>query len=397
MVNEFAQYVDYGDSYLYYLFEFSNYAWCVFLTILAHQLSLISTRAMWVWIAIFASPFVFNYVIFSPTLYGDQYIYTFEVVERAFGRERIQGSGLSGYNSTGYLTGILLSYIPIPVVATLTSLAFSNRIIAFVFYIWMSRLEYVSEKAILIFMLIPSFILYTSLSLRETLIIVPATICLISFLRGKYFPILLMMPILWILKFQVFTFLMIFFVSTIIFRTHKSMFMFIVFVIGGLLGLFIFEEQVLEIINLYRLAFLAEDFEGGYAGFGLYGLSYEYVELNSIYEAIIESLKGIPVLLFIPLPWNWAGFLYPVQFFESVALMIGFIYIIQRYSLLKVQAFYPLIFSFLAAFGLYAILNQNEGTFVRYRFEIVFPWMVALYYLGVSSIAKSKDSSKDLA
>jgi len=397
MVNELIQYVDYGDSYLYYLFEFSNYAWCVFLTILAHQLNLISTRAMWVWIAIFASPFVFNYIIFSPTLYGDQYIYTFEVVERAFGRERIQGSGLSGYNSTGYLTGILLSYIPIPVVATLTSLGFSNRIIAFVFYIWMSRLEHVSEKAILIFMLIPSFILYTSLSLRETLIIVPATICLISFLRGKYFPILLMMPILWIVKFQVFTFLMIFFVSTIIFRTHKSMFMFIVFVICGLLGLFIFEEQVLEIINLYKLAFLAEDFEGGYAGFGLYGLSYEYVELNSIYDAIIESLKGIPVLLFIPLPWNWTGFLYPVQFLESVALMIGFIYIIQRYSLLKVQAFYPLIFSFLAAFGLYAILNQNEGTFVRYRFEIVFPWMVALYYLGVSSIAKSKDSSKDLA
>jgi hypothetical protein len=62
-----------------------------FLTILAHQFNLISTRAMWVWIAIFASPFVFNYVIFSPTLYGDQYIYTFEVVERAFGRERIQG------------------------------------------------------------------------------------------------------------------------------------------------------------------------------------------------------------------------------------------------------------------------------------------------------------------
>ncbi len=40
------------------------------------------------------------------------------------------------------------------------------------------------------------------------------------------------------------------FVSTIIFRTHKSMFMFIVFVIGGFLGLFIFEEQVLDIINL---------------------------------------------------------------------------------------------------------------------------------------------------
>jgi hypothetical protein len=190
------------------------------------------------------------------------------LVEREF-----RGSGLSGYNSTGYLTGVLLSYIPIPVVATLTSLAFSNRIIAFVFYIWMSRLEYVSEKAILIFMLIPSFILYTSLSLRETLIIVPATICLISFLRGKYFPILLMMPILWILKFQIFTFLMIFFVSTIIFRTHKSMFMFIVFLVGGFLGLFIFEEQVLEIINLYRLAFIAEDFEGGYSGFGLYGLS----------------------------------------------------------------------------------------------------------------------------
>ena len=391
MVNEFAQWVDYGDSYLYYLFELANYFWCVILVIFAHQIELISKRAMWIWIAAFASPFIFNYVIFSPTLYGDQYIYTFEVVELAFDRQRIPGSNLwGGYNSTGYMAGFLLSFIPIPVLATLTSLGFANRIIAFGFYIWLSRIEHVSEKGILILCLIPSFILYTSLSLREALIIIPATVTLISYLRGKYIGMFLMMPFLYVLKFQVFTFVAIYLVSTIIFRTHKSMFMFVIFVISAFIALFIFEEQVLEIINLYRLAFVAEDFENGYAGFGLYGLSHEFADITSTYDAIIESLKGIPVLLFSPLPWNWEGLLYAIQFFESVGLIFAFFYIIQKYSLTKVQAFYPLIFSFGVAFGLYALLVQNEGTFVRYRFEIVFPWMVALYYLGVSS-SQSKE------
>ena len=161
--------------------------------------------------------------------------------------------------------------------------------------------------------------------------------------------------------------------------------MFVIFVIAAFIALFVFEEQVLDIINLYRLAFVAEDFADGYAGFGLYGLAYEFADITSTYDAIIESLKGIPVLLFIPLPWNWEGLLYAIQFFESVGLIFAFFYIIKKYSLTKVQAFYPLIFSFGVAFGLYALLVQNEGTFVRYRFEIVFPWMVALYYLGVSS------------
>jgi len=188
---------------------------------------------------------------------------------------------------------------------------------------------------------------------------------------------------------------MIYLISTIIFRTHKSMTMFVIFVIFAFIGLFIFEEQVLDVINLYRLAFVAEDFENGYAGFGLYGLSNEFVDISSTTEAIIESLKGIPVLLFLPLPWNWEGILYAIQFFESVALIIGFFYLIKKYSLLKVQAFYPLVFSLGASFGLYSLLVQNEGTFVRYRFEVVFPWMVALYYLGVSSANQSKELNTD--
>ena len=249
MVNEFANWVDYGDSYLYYIFEISNYAWCVLLVLFAHQLHLISKRALWIWIAAFAAPFIFNYVIFSPTLYGDQYIYTFEVVERAFGRQRIPGSNLIGYNSTGYLAGVLLSYIPLPALATLTSLGFANRIIAFIFYIWLSRIEYVQEKAILFLCLIPSFILYTSLSLREALIVIPATVTLVSYLRGKYLGMFIMMPLLYILKFQVFTFVSIYLVSTILFRTHKSMIMFILFVVCAFIGLFVFEEQVLEIIR----------------------------------------------------------------------------------------------------------------------------------------------------
>ena len=118
------------------------------------------------------------------------------------------------------------------------------------------------------------------MSLREALIIIPATVTLISYLRGKYIGMFVMMPFLYVLKFQVFTFVAIYLVSTIIFRTHKSMLMFVIFVISAFIGLFVFEEQVLEIINLYRLAFVAEDFENGYAGFGLYGLSHNFTDIT---------------------------------------------------------------------------------------------------------------------
>jgi len=398
MVSEFIPWVDYGESNLYYLFELANYAWCVLLVIFTHQIKLISTRAFWVWIVVFSGPFFFNYVIFSPTLYGDQYIYTFEVMEIAFDRQRIPGSNFwGGYNSTGYMAGYLLSLVPIPVLTTLTSLGFANRILSFIFYIWLTRIEHFSEKACLLFCCIPSFILYTSLSLREALILIPASIILLSYLRGRYLPMLIFMPILYVLKLQVFVFVCIYLFSTIILRSHKSMPMFVVFVVSAFIGLFIFEEQVLDIINLYRLAFVAEDFENGYAGFGLYGLSQEFSDINSTLEAIIESIKGIPVLLFLPLPWNWEGILYAIQFFESIGLIFGFYYIIKKYSLLKVQGFYPLIFSFGAAFGLYSLLVQNEGTFVRYRFEVVFPWMISLYYLGVSSAHQLKEKAKDLS
>ena len=66
-------------------------------------------------------------------------------------------------------------------------------------------------------------------------------------------------------------------------------------------------EQVLEIINLYRLAFVAEDFENGYAGFGLYGLSHEFADITSTYDAIIESLKGIPGSLIYSITMELGG------------------------------------------------------------------------------------------
>jgi hypothetical protein len=167
-------------------------------------------------------------------------------------------------------------------------------------------------------------------------------------------------------------------------------------------GAFIFEAPVLQILNYYRVGFAAEDFDLGngisnYAGFSLYG-DRDALILTSIPNAIFTSIIGLPNLMLMPLPWNWSGIFHPIQALESLLLIFLYYWAARRYNLFYNQEFIYLSFTLVIGMMLYSLLAFNEGTFVRYRFGLFYPMLIAVFYIGQNqklSEQKQKPNLKD--
>ena len=382
MVNEFIVFFNHEYTFLYYIFELANYSFLALIALLFRHFQLINNSSFWTWLGLMFTPIVFNYFLFDADLFGDQTLYTVEAVDMKLDYDLPYNPNVikeAWWASTSMVTAKILSFIALPMLMTVTSLAFANKLILFLFFVWASR--FMNQDRLILFFLIPSLVLFSSLSLRDTLVIVFGSIFFINLINRKYLPSLLFLAPLFILKLQNFSFFFLAFIGHFIFQTHKSSLGLFLYLLSFVIFSFIMQEQILEVINLYRVAFAAEDSIGGYADFTYY-TDTAYLELNSLIDFVYASLIRIPNFLLMPLPWNWTSPLYPIQFLESVLLFIIFCSLIHKYKLYRNLYFYSIFFSFLVGLMVYSVLAMNEGTFVRYRFSFFFPYLIALYYIG---------------
>ena len=151
------------------------------------------------------------------------------------------------------------------------------------------------------------------------------------------------------------------------------------------------EEQILKVLNVYRLAFAMEDFVAfdgsrSYRAFGAYGDGIsETLELSSLAEVIFKAFLNLPIFFIMPLPWNWSNIFYPLQALESWILIYLYVRLAMKQNLYKNSEFILLTLILLIGSSIYALLMSNEGTFVRYRFSIYYPFLLAAFYLSSAS------------
>jgi len=246
--------------------------------------------------------------------------------------------------------------------------------------VWLAK--FIDQDKLIFFFLIPSFILYSSLSLRDPMIMVFSCVYLVHLINRKYLFAMIFLAPLFLLKFQNFSFLLVAFVAMVFFQAHKSKLGLIIFFITAIIGSLIFQERLLEGLNIYRIAFAMEDSVDGYEFFSEFNDS-SLLKINSIFSLILISIQELPKFLLIPLPWNWTNPFHVVQFFESLLLLIIMTAIVVRFQLHKTLEFYPLLVSLMSGLIIYSLIAFNEGTFVRYRFSFFFPFLIAFYYLGL--------------
>ena len=387
MVNEHFDLVDYGGSFVYYIFELANFSILAFLLLITFKVNLININSFIAWLCLFLTPLFFNYFVFSPGLFGDQFQYAKEVMSLKTSGQSISNSsqffgseGLSGVTMSSRILGLA----PLPNFMTVSSLAFANKLFLFTTFLWFKRF-FKNENEVLLYFLIPSLILYSSLALRDTLIIILSIIFLINVIRGRIIlPLLILYP-LFTLKIQMFSILALYFLGHSIFQGHSSRLRFSVFIFFLFVAALMFQDEILSVINLYRIAFIAEDFVAfdgsiSYAAWTLYGSEIE--DINSIFQAIFLAILKLPVLLSIPLPWNWSNIFYPIQALESFLLIYIYFKLSIENHTYKKNEYILLTFILIIGLGIYALIMANEGTFVRYRFTLFYPFLLALFFIS---------------
>jgi hypothetical protein len=366
----------------YFVAEIANFAFLTLILIVFTHYKIIEREYFLFWMIYFLSPFIFNFILFNPYYFGDQYTYldyfnrvkTVGLVESLQHMDAKQESfeEWSGIVRVRALfASYLLSFIPLFSALTVTSLAFANKFLVLLLYIFLrKRFE---AREIIAFLLIPSFILYTSLSLREPLIMFFGVISLVLILENRPISSLACLLVLGMLKLQNIPGFLVIWTFIFLLRAQVS-YMRISFY--GLIGIAVVIATFGyygNLINLYRMAFAMED--------GVPLGEVELLEIQNGFDMMYTTVREIPGFLLAPLPWQINNSFQAIMSIESIFLVIALGYLLFRKVMILDKKVLIFLFGFGICMGIHAVTASNFGTLARYRFGGFFPFLIAFYYI----------------
>ena len=157
-------------------------------------------------------PFFLNDFLFPTTYMPDQFLYTSTLEQvRSF-------NYFYDDNPKSRYTAWILSILPIPFAETVKSMGFYNRFLFLIIFLWLYNKKFLSGMSLSFILFYPSFVLYTSLSLREPIILFLMILGIIFFIDKKYFWSLLVIVPLNYIKYQNFILMIIFYTVLLIYQ-----------------------------------------------------------------------------------------------------------------------------------------------------------------------------------
>ena len=371
---------EFGISYL--VAEIANFGLLALILVVFTHYKVIEKDYFLFWLIYFLSPLFFNFILFNPYYFGDQYTY-FDYFNRVKSTGLIEGlqymdttegsfnewSGIA--RSRSLFASYLLTFVPVFSVLTVTSLAFANKFLVLLLYIFLrKRFE---AREIIAFLVIPSFILYTSLSLREPLIMFFGVISLILILENKPISSLACLLVLGVLKIQNIPGFMVIWIFVFLLRAQISYMRFSFYSLIGLGVIIATFGYYGDLINLYRVAFAMED--------GVPLGEVELLEIQSGFGMVYTTIREMPGFLLAPLPWQVENPFQAIMSLESILLVVALCYFVLRKQMLSDRMLLIFVLGFGICMGIHALTTSNFGTLARYRFGGFFPFLIAFYYI----------------
>ena len=181
-----------------FLSNVANYSVIFILIIIFYLKKYISKNKSFFLILSSLSPFFFNDFLFPWEYMYDQIRYVkatnylrnfdFSSAEFEFGR----------IGSTVRFASYIYFLIPLPFVVHISSIAFMNKFLYLCLYVYLNKNKYLDKYIDIFYLIFPSLILYTSVSLRDTIIFVLSVIILILYFKKKYFSTLIAILLLFL-------------------------------------------------------------------------------------------------------------------------------------------------------------------------------------------------------
>ena len=327
------------------------------------------------------SPFLLNGVIFTADYMPDQYRYWLMVQDIRSGNifhdinlfngyiEAIKNSSRDSVEQASYF----LSIIPIPFHETIRSLGFANKAmyIAIVFFLYGNR--FFNKETLLFFILYPSMILYTGLSLRDTLILALMILSLYFMTKNKLLLSLLLIAPLYTIKIQNFFICIIFIFIYFIFKVNNNGLTPKKFIATTIYFIFIYIASAplaIPLLNFYRKAMWAED------GNNVNDIN----NIDSFSQFILEGTNSGIYFILKPFPWEAEGVFQLTQSFENIMVFTFIVWITQKcLKHDKNRALFWILF-LLAASTIYGLVVANYGTAARYRFPFIATYVIFIVY-----------------
>jgi len=350
--------------------------------------------------------FLLNDVMFTPSYFGDQwgYLNATRIIRNSFTTlsfQEITGfnmvihdNKITGFNNEVGLSGLIFALLPIPFINSFQSLCMINYIFFLLLFVFIKKKLRSDNSVDYFFLLFPSLLLYSSLALRETLILVIMffSVYFVVIKEQKVLGLIIGFPLL-ILKFQNY-FMILLSVMFYIILKRRNKVINIAFVLAILMGMF-YPEKVPIIgpyyskIETIRLALLAENM------IKVTGKFYDWEAAKSMIEPLGSGIslvylvaKNFLYMLFKPFPWECRNVFQIVQSVENIGIVI-LIIMFNSKKIMSHRVKQKILFLNLMLFvsiSVYGLVVFNFGTAVRYKFPFIMIYI--LFYLLLLSYDK---------
>ena len=361
-----------------WLFDLCNALICLLIIIIAFRVKLIPN-----WIALVLSaysflPFFLNDFLFPATYMKDQFAY-FNMVKEVRSLNFFPGEGILIDNAKTYIndqyvinnkiliTSWILALIPLPYVESIQSLGFFNKLLFLILFLWLYSKKFLRGGVLLFAIFYPSLVFYTSLSLRDPLIMFLTTVSMIFLIEKKYFKFFFILFPLYFIKFQNFYFLIsfLFFLKILKIKIINN---FLKLIIAT--SFIIIIMSYLDLINYYRFSMFIEN--GGNFS--------EYISVNRIGDLSQALLSSIPSLLLRPFPWEIENNFQLIQSIENILVLCFLIvFTIKSYIQNSYQTSVWLFF-LIFTISISSLVTFNFGTGARYKYNYIFIYVIGLTY-----------------
>ena len=350
--------------------------------------------------------FLLNDVMFTPSYFGDQwgYLNATRIIRNSFNTlsfQEISGFNMeihdikiTGFNNELGLSGLIFALLPIPFINSFQSLCMINYIFFLLLFVFIKKKLRSDNSVDYFFLLFPSLLLYSSLALRETLILVIMffSVYFVVIKEQKVLGLIIGFPLL-ILKFQNY-FMILLSVMFYIILKRRNKVINIAFVLAILMGMF-YPEKVPIIgpyyskIETIRLALLAENM------IKVTGKFYDWEAAKSMIEPLGSGIslvylvaKNFLYMLLKPFPWECRNVFQIVQSVENIGIVI-LIIMFNSKKIMSHRVKQKILFLNLMLFvsiSVYGLVVFNFGTAVRYKFPFIMIYI--LFYLLLLSYDK---------
>tara|TARA_B100001971_G_scaffold211726_1_gene240088 strand:- start:663 stop:1838 length:1176 start_codon:yes stop_codon:yes gene_type:complete len=284
----------------------------------------------------------------------------------------------------------IFAFSPIPFINSVQSIAMINFLLYLLSFVYLRKKGVSSNSVDFFFLLYPSFLLYSSIALRETLITLFMILSLYFVLveEKKLVGFIFSLP-LTIMKIQNFLILMLTYIIYV-FLKKGSIQRYLIFFGAGLLVLF-FGNRIpqinffLETIEYYRWNLISENFGYNWD----FMANYDYQPFEVGFSMIPLLVKSFFYMLFKPFPWEATNLVQMIQSVENIFIVALIVWVLKQKVLTPIIKRKLVFLNLLLIFSMtiYGLVTFNFGTASRFRFPFIVVYLVFyLYFLRSDKI-----------